>query len=219
MNAFSKPGRRLGLVLLALLVLLPLPQCLLLPESGFVGEPAPNVRPLVKITGGVLLDSVSTDARVRFYWFGSDDDGIIRWFEWAIDDTLSEGGWHRTTSYDAVIPFRAKDPQAGTDFAGWHTFYVRSVDNDYERSHADQRFFNTHTIAPYTEIVNPEPTVGARWASTLNITWLGDDSDGSRADGQPSFFEYKLILFVGPVNPGDLAGIRAKFADYPNQLL
>lgn len=219
MNALSKPGRWIGLALLALLVLLTLPQCLLLPESGFVGEPAPNVKPSVKITGGVLLDSVDTDARVRFYWFGSDDDGIIRWFEWAIDDTLSEEGWHRTTSFDAVIPFRAKDAQAGTDFAGWHTFYVRSVDNDYSRSHADRRFFNTHTIAPNTKIVSPVQDGNERWASTLNITWLGDDPDGSRADGQPTFFEYKLIRFEGPVNFGDLIGIRADFADFPNQLL
>lgn len=223
MKAWMSWGVRIGFGLAGLLLLALLPQCLFFPESGFVGEPARNQVPSVKITGGVLMDSLDTEARIHFYWFGSDNDGIIRWFEWAIDDTLSEDGWQRTTEYDAVIPFQAKDhqdPPFGTDYAGWHTFYIRSVDNDYARSKADKRFFNAHTISPRTEIVQPVPnTTVPNWASTLRITWLGTDLDGSRADNQPSAFEYKLILFEGPVNPGDLVGIRSKFATFNNQLL
>ncbi|MBM3316467.1 MAG: hypothetical protein FJY75_01315 [Candidatus Eisenbacteria bacterium] len=219
MKTWMRWGGRAGAALLGLAALLVLPQCLFFPESGFVGQPARNQAPMVKITGGVLMDSLDTQARVRFYWFGADNDGVIRWFEWAIDDTVSEAGWTRTTDYDAVISFEASTRRSGTDFSGWHTFYVRSVDNDYARSRADKRFFNANTIAPRTQIVKPAPYYGAQWASTLRITWLGEDPDGSRADKQPSAFEYKLILFEGSVNPGDLTGIRQRFATFPNQLL
>jgi hypothetical protein len=229
MKARMTRGVSITLALLGLAVLLIVPQCLLFPESGFVGEPAPNEMPRVKITGGVLLDSVSTTARVRFYWFGSDNDGMIRWFEWAIDDTISEQAWHRTTEYSVVIPFQATDWVDGTPdadptdeefFDDWHAFYVRSVDNDYARSRASKRFFNTRTIAPTTEITRPEQRdTDESWASTLKVTWLGDDPDGSRADKQPSGFEYKLVRFEGAWNPGDISAIRARFRDSPNQLL
>lgn len=207
----------LGLMGVALAVLLP--HCLLLPESGLVGDLVANEKPLVRITGGVLEDSVGVEARVHFYWFGADNDGVVRWFEYAVDDTVSEGAWHRTTSFDATLSFTARHPESGERFAGWHSFYIRAVDDDFSRSAPARRYFNARTIAPATEIISPTPRVDARWASTIRITWQGEDPDGSRADRLPSWFEYKQVLFQGTVNLGDVQALRTAFRDSTNVLL
>ncbi|MBD3236622.1 MAG: hypothetical protein GF330_07955 [Candidatus Eisenbacteria bacterium] len=195
-----------------------LSQCILLPEEGFVGETVRNTMPRVEITGGVLEDSTDADkSRIHFYWYGADDDGVVRWFEWAIDDTVTEEAWTRTTGFDAVVPFNATTPtDEETRFSDWHTFFVRAVDNDGTRSRADRRYFNAHTIAPSSEIVSPEPEVDARWASTLRITWIGEDLDGSRADHLPAYFEYKLVRFESPPNPVDLPAVKRAFRDSTN---
>jgi len=41
---------------------------------------------------------------------------MIRYFEWAIDDTLSEDAWHQTDRYDEVISFRAAQRTARPGF-------------------------------------------------------------------------------------------------------
>ena len=218
-----KHGRRimrlaaLGSVCVALAVALP--HCLLLPESGLVGELVRNEKPLVRITGGVLEDSIDVEARIHFYWFGADDDGVVRWFEYAVDDTVSEGAWHRTTRFDASVSFTARTLQPDMRFSDWHTFYIRAVDDDFSRSLPAQRYFNARTIAPVTQILSPTPRLDARWASTIRISWQGEDPDGSRADRLPSWFEYKQVLFQGTVNLGDVEAIRRAFQDSTNVLL
>lgn len=205
----------LALLLVATAILLS--QCILLPEEGFVGDTVSNTMPVVRITGGVLEDSSAAESRVHFYWYGADRDGVVRWFEWAIDDTVTEEAWTRTTGFDATVPFGATQPTAEEDrFSDWHTFFVRAVDNDGSRSQSDKRYFNAHTIAPSSEIVSPEPALDARWASTLRITWAGEDLDGARADHLPAYFEYKLVRFVSPPNPGDLTAVRRAFRDSTN---
>jgi hypothetical protein len=218
-----KHGRRipdaaaLGLAGIALAVILP--HCLLLPESGLVGENVSNRKPQVQITGGVLEDSVGVEARVHFFWFGADDDGVVRWFEYAVDDTVSEQAWRRTTRFDAAVSFTARSYDQGERFADWHTFYIRAVDDDFSRSNPDKRYFNAGTVAPMTEIIRPIPRVDARWASTIRITWQGEDPDGSRADRLPAYFEYKQLLFQGTVNLGDVEALRRAFEDSSNVLL
>ncbi len=46
----------------------------------------PNVSPTVRITGGAS-EGTEADYRVEFYWFGSDPDGFVDHFVYAIDDT------------------------------------------------------------------------------------------------------------------------------------
>jgi len=157
-----------------------------------------NERPSVSITGGVLEDSLDIDEnRVHFYWYGSDDDGVIRWFEWAVDDTVAEESWHRTTSFDEWIFTRATRPVGTSGYSDWHTFYVRSVDDQYSRSRPDIRFFNAHTIAPTSEIQEPRPIDGARWAATLRMTWFGEDLDATSADKAPAYYEIKHVQDPG----------------------
>jgi hypothetical protein len=202
--------------LLVLAVTVLLSQCILLPEEGFVGETIANTKPIVRITGGVLEDGEDAESRVHFYWYGADGDGVVRWFEWAIDDTVTEQAWTRTTGFDAVIPFRATVSTTEGGFSDWHTFFVRAVDNESGRSHPDTRFFNAHTIAPSSELVSPEPVPDAKWASTLRITWQGEDIDGARADHLPAWFEYKLVRFEFSINPGNAEGVKRAFAESTN---
>ncbi|MCK4413691.1 MAG: hypothetical protein KAY32_09110 [Candidatus Eisenbacteria sp.] len=218
--------RVLGVLFFLGVLAIVVPQCLLVPERGLVGEHVANQRPSVRITGGVVIDAIDPDsaadatARVHFYWFGSDNDGVIRWFEWAIDDTVSEDAWQRTERFDAQIPFQAHTRASEDDFSGWHTFFVRSVDDDYARSAADRRFFNAHTIAPETEIIQPRQTdPNVRWARTLKVTWSGEDADGSRADRLPSFFEYKRVRFLSTPDWTRPDKIREAFEALPNEFL
>ncbi|MFH1144529.1 MAG: hypothetical protein V1774_08310 [Candidatus Eisenbacteria bacterium] len=213
---------------LACVLALLVSNCLLVPERGYVGERAANSRPHCQITGGVLVDTTdpalaekNVQARVHFYWFGSDNDGLIRWFEWAVDDTISEGAWHETINFDEIISFDAKQRTTGEDFADWHTFFIRSVDDQYGRSRPDRRFFNAHTIAPESEITGPEQHTGTpTWARTLRIKWKGEDTDGSRADGLPAWFEYKWVNFGASLPQADqLALIRSEFANRANLFL
>jgi hypothetical protein len=195
------------------------PQCILMPEDNFTGEIDKNQIPIARITGGVLDDSLDVDNRVHFYWFGADDDGVIRWFEWAVDDTVTEMAWHRTTRFEETIFTWASQPVPGdTRFSDWHTFYVRSVDNHYARSEPDSRFFNAHTIAPTSTLVQPDPVDGARWAATLRMTWSGEDLDAVGADRAPVFYEIKHVSNPG-VDPTRQADVVRLFDESPNLLL
>ncbi len=54
--------------------------------DGLRENPQPNESPSVRITGGAANGS-EADYRVEFYWFGSDPDGTVSHFLYAIDDT------------------------------------------------------------------------------------------------------------------------------------
>ncbi len=194
--------------------------CLLVPESGFSGEAHANRPPVARITGGVLEEGADHAARVHFYWTGADVDGVVRWFEWAIDDTIAERAWQRTAAFDEVIAFPASTPDgSGSSFHDWHTFFLRAVDDDYARSRPDRRMFNAHTIAPTTLITKPKPASNPQWASTLRMSWNGQDLDGSRADKQPAAYEIKLVRMPISVSLDDHGAIMAVFADSANQLV
>ncbi len=216
----SKPVLGRGLLLSGGVLLMILgAQCLLLPEDDFTGEVVGNQRPSVRITGGVLEDSLDIgENRVHFYWYGSDDDGVIRWFEWAVDDTISEGAWRRTTAFDEWIFTYATQRGEGTSgYSDWHTFYIRSVDDQYARSSPDIRLFNAHTIAP-TSAITPTPPDGARWAATLRIRWTGEDLDAASADKAPAHYEIKHVQDPG-VDVTRLAEVARLFEEGRNLLL
>lgn len=194
--------------------------CLLMPEEGFVGEQARNRHPVVRITGGVLEEGGQEPARVHFYWHGADHDGVVRWFEWAIDDTVTEQAWNRTTHFDEVISFGASTPTGEPGACSdWHSFYVRAVDDDFERSEPDRRVFNAHTIAPTSTIESPRPAPNSVWASTLLMTWTGQDIDGSRPDKMPAHFEIKLVRIPSGLDYNDPASVFQVFADSANELV
>lgn len=195
-------------------VLLLASQCLLVPDENYEGSVLPNRRPTARVVTGVVQDSIPTTAIVRFRWTGSDPDGVVRWFEWAVDDTVSETAWHRSARFDATIPFAAREPVGGEQSASWHTFFLRAVDNQGYRSRPDARYFNAHTIAPSSWIVAPRPQ--SQLASALRISWTGDDPDATYDDHLPAWFEYKLMRLE---EPATLEAIEAALAESLNVFL
>ncbi|MCK4305135.1 MAG: hypothetical protein KAY24_12935 [Candidatus Eisenbacteria sp.] len=214
------------LLALSLVIVLLIPQCLLFPEEGFQGERTKNESPTVFITGGVVEDGKREDKNtVHFYWHGTDTDGVVRFFEWAIDDTVSENAWHETTAFDEVIPFQAATLETvdGKEvFTDWHAFFVRSVDNDYARSTPAKRYFNARTIAPTTTIIRPQAggtAITPKWARSLRVTWLGHDADATSIDKLPVWFELKFIRVTTGGQLNDADKMRQLFENAPNLLL
>ncbi|MBD3160505.1 MAG: hypothetical protein GF346_00165, partial [Candidatus Eisenbacteria bacterium] len=174
--------------------------CLLIPDDQEEGTRVSNLRPKVQITAGAATsDSAGIDYKVRFQWLGSDEDGVVRRFEYAVDDTTTEGAWRDTTGYNVDLRMRAshrRDPGDESDavFTDWHTFYIRAVDNEYAVSRSDHRYFNARTIAPSAKITFPSITSGApSLVKTFSIEWEGEDMDSSQPEREPAFYEYKLI--------------------------
>ncbi|MBU1699634.1 MAG: hypothetical protein KJ970_16070 [Candidatus Eisenbacteria bacterium] len=183
-------------------------QCLLKPEEGVIGSPLPNERPHVRITGGVFNeDPAGVDFRVKFLWHGWDNDGIVTGFEWAVDDTTLERAWRGTFEFGEGFNFRATtfDP-ADSSFYDWHRFFIRSIDNEFERSKIDSRYFNARTIAPNTKITFPIIADGSlllRRPRTFNVTWKGEDLDSSTPVKLPVYYEYKLVNVNLMDDPGE----------------
>ncbi|MDM7914873.1 MAG: hypothetical protein QUU85_06325, partial [Candidatus Eisenbacteria bacterium] len=92
------------------------------------GDPEPaNRRPTVKITGG----TPDPQAEYRFHltWEGSDPDGSVVRYEWAVDDTTGETAWTSTTesAADLLLPVARRSPVADSVLAAWHTFYLSLI--------------------------------------------------------------------------------------------
>ncbi len=177
--------------LLACLLLLGLVAC----SSDKNTKPTPNHRPNVQLIAGVA-DSAATSYRVRFEWRGTDDDGVITRYQYAIDDT-SNAAWHDTTATSALRTFRADqvDPGNPDVFTRWHSFYVRAIDDQGAVSRPDSRIFNARNIAPSTRITSPDPGNGTplHLCRTVNFEWVGEDLDSSRLDHMPRYWEYKAV--------------------------
>jgi hypothetical protein len=173
--------------------------CLLIPNDKVTGERVANLRPSVRITGGAATpDPVGVDYKVQFYWSGSDADGVIDYYQWAVDDTVSESAWHDTTGFTARYNFKASRQVAGSSslFTDWHTFYIRAIDDEFSFSKPDKRYFNARTIAPTSRITFPvAANLGdvAQLQRTVVVKWEGEDLDSSRPDGKPQGYEYKLV--------------------------
>jgi hypothetical protein len=173
--------------------------CLLVPNDKVTGERVANLRPSVRITDGAATpDPAGVDYKVQFFWSGSDVDGVIDYYQWAVDDTVTENAWRDTTGFSARFNFKAARQAAGNDmvFTDWHTFYIRAIDNEFSFSKPDKRYFNARTIAPVSRITFPmAANLGqlAQLERTVVVKWEGEDIDSSRPDGKPLAYEYKLV--------------------------
>lgn len=189
------------------LIVLCLAGCLLVPGDPKDAPTVANLPPTVRITGGgASSEPAAVDYKVRFDWTGSDADGLVRGYRWALDDTVSVGAWHDTTGASVHFIVSAATPVIGTDsvFADWHTFYVQAVDNQSAWSAPDRRYFSARNIAPTSRITHPVAVDNELWSLSRNVrvTWDGEDTDSSRPDGKPVAYEYKLVrLSVFPA-PG-----------------
>ncbi|MCK4233966.1 hypothetical protein KAX75_06025 [candidate division WOR-3 bacterium] len=130
-------------------------------------------------------------ARLLF-WYGTDADGIVTRYDWAIDDTvynenIAGSGWHSlymdsTLATQDTIAFEAPFP----DTIYTHVFYVRAVDNkDLPDPSPAQRIFNMSNIPPNTRFFSTPKDSSQRFilgesTSTwkgINFAWTAIDSD------------------------------------------
>ena len=155
--------------------------------------PDSNLLPTTQIVNPVLGgDNVTYNLLVS--WRANDEDGTISGFEFAIDDTAE---WTFTTEYDSQFVFPAAEccapdttilDQPGTQdsviidslFIGYHTLFVRAVDNEGARDPSpDFITFNSTTITPETVILRgPSANSFQVTARTVILEWEGRDRDG-----------------------------------------
>ncbi len=159
--------------------------------------PIPNERPIVKVSGGPP-NGGTANYTIPIYWFGSDGDGVVDHFLYAIDDTTS---WTETTFFQGSFLFVADTARASGDFGRWHTFYIKSVDNEGMPSVPDYLTFDARTVAPRTTIKSPKcdetlgiPCLGALPLGTsVKVIWEGEDPDSRDPSLKPIGYTWRLF--------------------------
>ncbi len=168
-------------------------------NNVFTGTSETNSPPEVWLSSGPV-EGDTTDYQVHFYWGGWDPDGEIDFFEFIVvdgdpigfdpADTTGMDKWFRTVSYDSVIrvsadenprPFEENDLY--TKYDKTHTFFIRGVDMQGERSEVVLRSFTAWTLAPFVQITHPEGTVRT-YSNVITFRWEGRDPIDSPSNYQ-----------------------------------
>lgn len=128
-----------------------------------------------------------TSYQVNLFWFGWDDDGFVDYYEIAWETpTEWVGPIFGNDSLFAVAAAESccSDPLPeytslpDSVFEQFHTFFVRSVDDDGKPDETPAvRSFNAKTIAPYTTISFGPSELGD-WGTEVQFNWVGNDDDG-----------------------------------------
>jgi hypothetical protein len=188
--------------LLLCLALLSAVGCPFLPEDTDEKRDTENIPPRIWITSGATEGASGVDYRAAFEWLGADEDGIVRRYQYSIDDTTTSEAWIDTTATRVRLTLSASQPgwYASEDTLGeWHTFFVRAIDNEGGISTPESRHFNTRTIAPSTRITYPYVTSGSITVDDcVFVTWEGEDLDASNPEQRPESYECKLIRIAHP---------------------
>ncbi len=166
---------------------------------------AVNQPPTVTLTSGPAdTSSVPLAWVVDMAWIGSDPDGRIDHYEYAIDPptvsqarrALAETSWVHTTEQGGRIEFRAATPDErgpGSTATEFHRFALRAVDDRGGVSPMVVRSFYARTIAPDVTILSPAPSalVPAVVGLPMRIHWAGEDPDGNGTHAPAS---YRVLL-------------------------
>jgi hypothetical protein len=150
------------------------------------------------------LESDTTGLEVHFYWYGTDKDGEIARYRFAIDDQDGKppSEWQTTRATDSTFRFTV-----GPGSTKQHRFKVAAED---DQGHIDPtpagRVFSSQTIPP-TSCVTKGPGGGYVVGTTFAFAWSGTDPDGSETGGPAPVdsFEYMLLRpgsVADPDNPG-----------------
>jgi hypothetical protein len=124
---------------------------------------------------------------VPFSWKGTDFDGSIDHYRYAIDPTPVDSFWIETNRTERSVFFLSNQlPEplslSGPDyFFGAHSLVVEAVDNEGLASAPAARSFVTYTVAPEAYITSPVPNhlfMPIVNPNTLHIEWNGVDWDG-----------------------------------------
>lgn len=142
------------------------------------------------------VESDTTTFRVHLYWSGSDQDGEVVQFRYAVDQDTAKPvtRWKSTTKHDSIFTFQV-DPGNVT---GGHVFWVVAVD---DRGAADRsparRYFSIRTLPPSARITRG-PANGQATFYNVVYEWTGTDPDGGPYGNPspPDSFEY-ILLWTG----------------------
>lgn len=147
----------------------------LAPETWITGAPQDSIT--VRSPQGVPIPPRITPIPVRYhlYWAGSDRDGAVSGFYWAVVETTAvpdEGqglpqlpwpkpsNYHFTTHTDSTFVFRAHEDISERE----HAFYVYSVDNKGKADATPARFvFRAYDRFPPLPIIDNVTAVGTAY--------------------------------------------------------
>ena len=173
--------------------------------------PTPDpAAPETELTFAPLEGDTST-FRIHFYWNGSDRDGEVVRFRYALDaDTLKpQSEWTTTTAKDTTLLFLV-DPVK--EVLG-HVFWISSEDNEGRIDPTPaKRFFSAKTIPPFSRIVKGPDAPGTIIGPNFTFEWEGTDPDGGETGGPAPVdsFEY-LLLQLGGTAEGDTKALPRDF--------
>ncbi len=157
------------------------------------GNPTGNIQPRVRLTAGPQQNSTEFYS-VPFSWTAWDDDGFVDHFLYAIDDTVgvpgdSTSGWQSTRQHTKTLVFSATTRADSITYTGFHTFYLKAVDNDGLASPPAQLSFNAKTTAPNSEFLIPSRVAAGegfnsplQGGPSIRLEWKGEDVDGVRSN-------------------------------------
>jgi hypothetical protein len=173
----------------------------------------PNQPPQVALSSGPIRDSTNVFI-ATFNWNASDSDGQVVMFRYAIDDTMEADDWFETDDFELTLFFTAPDssridsiyigaatvPLERYVFNGAHTFFLKAIDNYGAESAPAARSFTAETMAPETQITNPNPGGVVNLGPTFTITWDGNDPDGTE---EPVAYSWRRVQVDNVVNMTD----------------
>ncbi len=164
----TRPSRPLRPALLVLVPMALLAIAACSPKETFVPQLPPETT--IFIQGPV--DPVHH--HVHLYWFGSDPDGDVMYYEIRLlnPDSLADSAWVATTAADSE--FFVYTPDGYTD----PVLEVRAVDDDGLRDPTPARqLFQFRNDAPVVSI-GPYPVLSDTTYASLTLSWVGIDPDG-----------------------------------------
>jgi hypothetical protein len=169
------------------------------------GQP-PSVQLLVAPANGDTVYEA-----VNFSWLGTDPDGSVANYWYAIDPAAGgEPLWILTSRTQEILFFRCGHPiepippNGPIVFAESHTVTVEAVDNEGLESPPLSRTFVTYTIAPEVHVTspvpNPSPFFPTQIGTSATFSWEGHDWDAYFFNGQPFQYKWKILSLEDPQN-------------------
>ena len=204
---FSLRGALLALALLLAIAAL---GCTKSPHKGFV----PNQPPTLDLTAAPIDTRDTAFYAYRINWSGSDPDGRIDHYGYAIDPPVPtaanphpDTAWVTTVKNEQVMFFKATQPVLGgrksdpVRAVDYHVFAIRAYDNLGASSVVRSRDFYSYTIAPTVNVTRPLPSLTsiARVTPAVRISWAGSDPDGQFSQ-KPVKYKYRLFVKGGDVD-------------------
>jgi hypothetical protein len=193
--------------------------------DSITGDAVMDAAPETEVTATPPVLS-ETEYTVSFFWTGADPDGSIRGYQWRISDNGPDGvvdvtdtlstelPWNFTESTDSTFvvtadiegfPKDAADSlsEKSTRFWQTHTFFVRSVDQNWNVDPTPANVsFTATTLAPTVNVNLPagvQPNSCTQAPPAIAFGW--DATDPDNLDKKPSHVRYLLKKFGNADDP------------------